>query len=768
MEKSLTEKIILAASANNLGELIRLTGLQMQDLDYDEKRVLENIANIIKADNSEEYVKNLVRGNSENEAIKEIVLSISPFFHDYEFDKECVKNKDIYQIKGGQLEQFFEDLVQNKENRNWAITNAADVFKPQKEITSSHTEVIRNPYVESVLAASNDVDFILKSIKTEYNLKGLDVALILNKTKDNEGMKNFISNPENSKYYTKDKFNYGLYVSELAKYGNKEFIKDILDGKVEEIQLPQYLNINKMLLKLDDEDYYKKYIKQYEEASLGARMGELLSHVKDKEFVKGYLYKFCEQQGLSSISSNDLPKIFASLDNKEIAEEFIRKFQEQKIHGIQYDELILSTKDPEFILECLKNEENFNIKKSNFIIKAIKKGYTIEEIEKFGEEIKIPSSVYYFFHGDKDKALSEIQKNKPQDLPKLDLPEEMTIGIEIESVGPFGIDLYSSIDVFGWEAKMDGSLHGKEMDTGVEVVSPILTGDNEKTAESIANTVSFIKDCGHYANDTCGGHIHIGANYLDSTEAIYNFLELWSNNEEFFYIISNAEGELPRDGISQYAPPISRELYDEMEDGSINITNLENIETLKEKMVDAQNSRYKGINFQNLAEGGKGTIEFRLSNGTVEPKTWIENVNLFGGLVRAAKEISLIQKKPENKRTKEDVEKLNKFEKVTQANMLQDMNQKFNDLLDLIVSPENKKTYLNRYITNDKLLEQNPGKKVLLDIKISKNRVVLQKHKLERLVFTGNNVPTFEEIKEAKDFMEQGLNKTKEKSRDEK
>ena len=36
MEKSLTEKIILAASANNLGELIRLTGLQMQDLDYDE------------------------------------------------------------------------------------------------------------------------------------------------------------------------------------------------------------------------------------------------------------------------------------------------------------------------------------------------------------------------------------------------------------------------------------------------------------------------------------------------------------------------------------------------------------------------------------------------------------------------------------------------------------------------------------------------------------------------------------------------------------
>ena len=64
-------------------------------------------------------------------------------------------------------------------------------------------------------------------------------------------------------------------------------------------------------------------------------------------------------------------------------------------------------------------------------------------------------------------------------------------------------------------------------------------------------------------------------------------------------------------------------------------------------------ARYSGINFMNTGSQGKNTIEFRLANGTIDPDTWIENINLFGGLVKSAQELAEIQKKPENERTEE-------------------------------------------------------------------------------------------------------------------
>lgn len=61
-------------------------------------------------------------------------------------------------------------------------------------------------------------------------------------------------------------------------------------------------------------------------------------------------------------------------------------------------------------------------------------------------------------------------------------------------------------------------------------------------------------------------------------------------------------------------------------------------------MINAQNGRYYGINFKK-----QDTIEFRLSNGTLNANTWIENINLFGGIIKVAQNIAIIQKNQKKK-----------------------------------------------------------------------------------------------------------------------
>ena len=72
---------------------------------------------------------------------------------------------------------------------------------------------------------------------------------------------------------------------------------------------------------------------------------------------------------------------------------------------------------------------------------------------------------------------------------KVVLPEDMTIGIEIESEGENSVILrnLSGFIEKGWEHKNDGSLSN-----GIEIVSPILTGDNEKTSNSIKNVCTYL------------------------------------------------------------------------------------------------------------------------------------------------------------------------------------------------------------------------------------------------------------------------------------
>ena len=129
-------------------------------------------------------------------------------------------------------------------------------------------------------------------------------------------------------------------------------------------------------------------------------------------------------------------------------------------------------------------------------------------------------------------------------------------------------------------------------------------------------------------------------------ESWTNLAEIWGNSEKILYVISNAKGEIPRKDILSYAKPTSSKLEELLNSKSVELNDEKDI---KEILEDTQeNDKYCGINFQNLGEY-KNTIEIRLANGTLDADTWIENINLFGGLVRASQELAIIQTTEKNR-----------------------------------------------------------------------------------------------------------------------
>ena len=133
-----------------------------------------------------------------------------------------------------------------------------------------------------------------------------------------------------------------------------------------------------------------------------------------------------------------------------------------------------------------------------------------------------------------------------------------------------------------------------------------------------------------------------------------------------------------------------------------------------------QGTRYSGINYCNVGRKEKNTIEFRLPNGTLDPTTWIENINFFGGLVRVSHELSKIMLKSEEQRTEEEKKMLYNYEVIQ---MEQDERKVAEALIGLCVSQEQMQTYLDRYDENSELLEKTPELNDRLNGQIRKNKI---------------------------------------------
>lgn len=523
---------------------------------------------------------------------------------------------------------------------------------------------------------------------------------------------------------------------------DKEYIKSYLEQK--KSKLSDYYKMQ--LIKKTDDISYMKLCVQDDNFKLNSfyKM-QLIKDINDSEFTK----RCIKDNNLGLTTENKVALIKEIGDN-----EFTKKCVRDETLGLsikEKTELIADTKDLEYILRCIKDDDLISniedkvelIKQTDnpeFIksciedyslglstedkVKLIKCVRDMDYIKSCIEDKKLnltEKDKLILILGTKDRDIIENGINKDvENMKKINLPQGMTVGVEIEAEG-FGTMKQALFN--GWRAKRDGSL-----EEGTEIISPVLVG-SEKDSREIYNICNMLKTLGAYASERCGGHVHIGADYLTTYQSYANLVEMWGNVEEILYIISNKEGEITRFGAaSKYAVPISEKVEEALEKGTINITNETELSNFVQQLQSVQSTRHSGINFMNVTNNYKKTVEFRIPNGTIEPETWIENINLFGGIISASEKLNIIQSKSEEMRTSQERYYLNVFEELKASDLSRE--EKLEILLELTIPEEEKEIYRNRYRVNSKILEQeettlqeirrNSKGKEPLDFKIQK------------------------------------------------
>ena len=274
---------------------------------------------------------------------------------------------------------------------------------------------------------------------------------------------------------------------------------------------------------------------------------------------------------------------------------------------------------------------------------------------------------------------------------KLGFPEHFRFGIEIEVNNVNKEKMYHSAESqkflksIGYETRED-------MTVDAECVSGILD-DSEQTWENLKKMCEHIKkypdENGRQpvAGEKSGCHVHFDATeLLQNSKMMENLDHLWVDCEELIYKMCNAENNpIRRNAVKQELIP------------SIDLRgNLLSVRTLKEiakfpiklynnaihvfierrkgyaspsgqKILDAINKnklkvsykkwgkfkkiinrfgvpnpkRYQGLNKTNIGNEKKNTIEFRMSNGSIDPEIIKQNVFLYGSFLKSVREMTL-------------------------------------------------------------------------------------------------------------------------------
>ena len=646
-----------------------------------------------------------------------------------EYD-EVLRYADI-EVKMNQDARFY--FTQNKHEILSKIMRKIeagdyDYFYSRKD-TSSLEEL---KIFSDLMSCSSKIDDIKNVIKNAKKMKisSSCVVSLIAGTHDFKYIKEIINNNDKREQLG-IKIDFGSMVDLVSATEEPKYIKEIIESKKLEEHTNSFMfpaKIIELIKKVGDIDYIKQYIENADKRKQLGKFAnsydfiELIKSTKDVEYIKSIIddKEKRKKLGISLTLSRamDLIKETCDIDYIKKCIEDSEKVKELQIQCYVLN-LIQTMKDAEYI-KCLINDEEkrkalgLRLKDVIKCIKVLK----VEEINDIvNEQIINNTDISY------------------ESKRKIKLPENMTIGIEIESEGPYNYSIVKLSNRLekGWKCKYDLSLD----DDGVEIVSPILTGDNEKSSNSIENVCKRLKALGQSTSENCGGHIHFGSEYLTSAESWMNLIEIWGNCEEIFYTISNKEGEIPREGIRQFAQPISGNFETMIERETVQLDSIEDLRNFSKKsqeMSNQDNHRYFGINFQNLGKS-KNTIEFRLSNGTIDADTWIENINLFGGLLSTSEELAKIQKKSEEKQTQEDKTKLECSEKIKDKDISE--KEKLEFLLELIIPEEDRDIYKSRYKVNNELISQNPEIEEIIKQKTAKESIDV--NKIAQKIFAGEN-----------------------------
>ncbi|MFZ5642529.1 MAG: amidoligase family protein [Bacillota bacterium] len=220
---------------------------------------------------------------------------------------------------------------------------------------------------------------------------------------------------------------------------------------------------------------------------------------------------------------------------------------------------------------------------------------------------------------------------------------ENTFGIEIEFVSGNLHKIAHSLHGLGLG---DGQIHsyhsqrqpGKwtvETDSSVsigyrggEVISPVLK-DCPETWKQLEKVCEVIKRYGGRINSKCGGHIHICADPLDARSFRWNrLMKIWGGYEDVLYRMASGGQSNGQFRGRTYAGPIA---------STLPAMFLRDRQTDETEIRRHAGNRYQGLNFLNANPGtSKNTVEFRLWNGSLNPKQIQANIKTSMAIIHAS------------------------------------------------------------------------------------------------------------------------------------
>ena len=235
---------------------------------------------------------------------------------------------------------------------------------------------------------------------------------------------------------------------------------------------------------------------------------------------------------------------------------------------------------------------------------------------------------------------------------KLNIPERILFGVEIEYVDALFDEVIKKFQIFNkedktkyfslpafymffeeylkWNCVHEGTVQYIDDDDNIyggELTSPILFNDINcfKALKKACELLNSIKDL--TTNFRCGLHIHVDRTiYGNDAKTFIRLLKTWMIFENVIYRFASGESERLRSLVKEYARPINKQVYKE----------LEQISKVKEdnfnEVIKTFRKKYYGITFFNTQksyQAVKNTFEIRMFNGTTDPTIIQNDINFI-------------------------------------------------------------------------------------------------------------------------------------------
>lgn len=429
--------------------------------------------------------------------------------------------------------------------------------------------------------------------------------------------------------------------------------------------IPSYY-YDKIICSIDDEDVKIKMIPYLVDTGYSIySVSNIVCKLKDdlnKEKFLDLLPVWSQIEVLDSFSNKNLIRKYAFLD----------KYSNYK------SALVVSTGDEDFIKEQYL-ESKSSIFRKNILSKIDDERFKLELIRMTGGE-----KLSYFYESNFDEYFDKYLVDVDLDeINRTLVSPDITVGVELE--------LYNKdvVNYKGFSTVLKNYVVAGDptLKKGIEVISPVI-GYNKEDLQRLKSVCKLLKECDFYTGKACGGHVHIGANYLSRKEDYFMLLYLYSNCEDIIYLISDKEGSVKRSDAGIYAKKVKDVIVKAVRDGVI--SNEQNFNDFVMTLRHLSNSRYKGLNLNNLGSDDKNTIEFRMPNGEMEFKEILANIKLFAMLIQKSHDLN---------------DKCDKDQELEIIGSNVSDKKKLEAFLNVLFDyEEDRKVYKNRYRANNKLI----------------------------------------------------------------